>query len=175
MNKNTINNIFESIIEKKLHLPKTAAGREMIAGSEDLLVKYFIDNHGVFYKGKSGKKHYRDIMYARRKPITKKTERLIFFDIISPNLYSRLSEKEQLRFFPVVKIMIIGPCYSHSIYQWCSLEDLWNHNYNMNLNVERLYTNKYRDDERACYPAPITNNTSSPNNYYNKIYSNTIQ
>lgn len=172
MNKDSIKEICFALQECVVTYPNTVSSCLFRPHPSD--VTYYIDGHGVFTKTASGKKKYKQVMYARRRPLTKKTQLLSFFDVISPEFYSRLSAAEQNKFYRVVKLLTRG-WGPHNTYTWVSLDDLYNFNFKLSIDADRLYTNKYKDEEKMCYPCPSQEYHScgsrgSLKSYFNKCY-----
>ena len=172
MNKEFINEIVSAIQERVMHYPDTVSLSLNRPYASD--ATYYIDGKGVFTKTSTGKKKYKQVMYARRKPISSGSKLLTFFDVISPELYERLSESEQNKFYKVIKILTSGRG-THNTYTWVSIDDLYNFNFNLSIDNERLYTNKYIDKEKVCYPCPSAKYHSngvkgSLNTYFKKCY-----
>lgn len=172
MNKNSINEILFALQERVMFYPDTVSFDLNRPYASD--ATYYIDGKGIFTKTSTGKKKYKQVMFARRKPIANKPGLLNFFDIISPELYQRLSESEQNKFYKVVKLLTRGHG-PHNTYTWVSVDDLYNYNFNLSLDAERLYTNKYKDEDKICYPCPSAKYHSngakgSLTSYFNKCY-----
>ena len=172
MNKNSINEILFALQERVVCYPNTVSLSLNRPYASD--ATYYIDGKGVFTKTSNGKKKYKQIMYARRKPISSRSKLLTFFDVISPELYERLSESEKNKFYKVIKILTGGHG-PHNTYNWVSIDDLYNFNFNLSIDNERLYTNKVLDKEKVCYPCPSfkyhrNGARGSLNTYFKKCY-----
>lgn len=168
-----IKKIIGDIIEKPLDLPIDIVGNYISANKNR--VKYFVNNIGVFTKDTKGNKNYLQIMFGRKKKITK-FNKLNFFDIIDPECYESLSAEEKEYFYPVIKCCTTSTenWSTQSTYYWMSFEHIMYFNFGIKINKEKLFTNKIIDKLNKEYPIPSNKyfpKSNSRVNFFNKVTS----
>lgn len=165
-----IKEIFNNLIEKELDIPIGVS--KNILKFKDNCVKYYIDRDGIYTKTASNKKRYMQIMYGRKKPV-KKNGNLKFFDIIDPECYENLSNEEKVYFYPVIKCAITSYyALVNTMYSWVSVDYLMYHNFGIEFDKEKLFTNDKICDKRDIrYPMPDNKYypaSKSRENFFNK-------